>query len=223
MPSRSKKTYMVIGLGRFGSNVASTLYAEGHEVLAVDTDMSRVQSIVDEKLVEDAVQIDAIDSNALRKLELEKFEAIIVAVGSSIESSVLITANLKELGYENIIAKASNALHGKILEKIGVKKIIYPEAEMGRRLAKQILGISFLEEFALSDTFSIAEVALPEKYCGKAIVDSNIRSDYHLNILAIRRAGGHFSVSPNPKTNLQKEDHLLVMGTHDDIDIFRTL
>lgn len=223
MQNRSKSSFMVIGLGRFGTNVAHTLFQEGHDVLAVDMDMNRVQAIVDEKKVTDAIQLDAIDSTSLRKLELEKFESIIVAIGSSIENSVLISANLKELGYENIVAKACNNLHGKILEKIGVKNIIYPEAEMGRRVAKQVLGLSFLEEYALSDTFSIAEVPLPEKYFGQAISESNIRSEHHLNILAIRRAGGHFSVSPTPKTNLHKDDYLLVMGTHNDIEVFRGL
>ena len=212
---------MVIGLGRFGSNVAKILFEQGHDVLVIDRDMDMVQSVIDQKIVENAMQLDAIDAVSLRKLELEKFEAVIVAIGGSVEDSLLTAATLKELGVTRIVAKASDVMHGKILEKIGVDQIVYPEAEMGVRVAKQLLGLSFLEEFALNENFSIAEVPLPEAFEAKTLQESNIRSEHQLNILAIRRAGGHFSVSPTPKAALQKGDHILVLGTHNSIEAFR--
>lgn len=222
MPDKDSN-YLVIGLGRFGRNVARTLYTHGYEVLAIDQDMSAVQSVIDEKIVSNAVQMDATDIQTLKKLELDRFEAIVICIGGGVEDSVLVAANLKDLNVHNIVAKASNQIHGKILERLGVNTIVYPEAEMGDRVAKQLIGLSFLEEFALNENFSIAEVRLPDKYAGSSLAETDIRSGHHLNVLAIRRVGGHFNVSPTPKTNLQKEDHLLVLGTHDDIDSFRNI
>ena len=220
---QEEKSFLVIGLGRFGSNVAQVLYENGHDVLAIDKDMNAVQSLIDSKSIANAMQVDAIDSNTLKRLEVDKFEACVVCVGTSIEDSVLTVANLKELSANKIIAKASSALHGTILEKIGVDSIVYPEAEMGRRVAKQLIGLSFLEEYALNENFSIAEVPLPMQYESQSLAQTDIRSMHQLNILAIRRAGGQFNISPSPKTNLQKNDHLLVLGTHESIEEFRNL
>jgi trk system potassium uptake protein TrkA len=216
-----KENFLVIGLGRFGSNVAKVLYENGHDVLGVDDSIDAVQTVIDAKLINNAMQLDATDSNSLKKIEIEKFAAVIVAIGSSIEDSVLVTANLRELGVKKIIAKASTEMHGKILDKLGVEKIVYPEAEMGRSLAKQIIGLNTLDEFALSEDISIAEVMLPKEFHGKSLSETNIRSSYGLNILAIRRAGGDFSLTLTPQTTLQPDDYLLVIGHHLDIDRFQ--
>ena len=221
MANKDKKSFLVIGLGRFGSNVAREFHEQGHDVLAVDNAMSAVQSVIDSRYVANAMQIDAIDKSSLKKLEVEKFDAVVVAIGTNIEDSVLIAATLKELNVKKIVAKASASLHGMILEKLGVDKVVYPEAEMGRTVARQLLGQNFLEEFALNENFSIAEVPLPAEYESMTLADTDIRSKHHLNVLAIRRAGGHFNVSPTPKTGFQKEDHLLVLGTSENIDAFR--
>lgn len=221
MPNKEQGNYLVIGLGRFGRNLAETLFAHGYEVLAIDTDMEAVQSVIDEKIVEHAMQVDATDALALKKLEIDKFDAVAVCIGTDIESSVLITATLKDLEVANIVAKASDNIHGKILERLGVNTIIYPEAEMGSRVAKQMIGVSFLEEFALSESFSIAEVHLPPAYEGQTLAETDIRSKHHLNVLAIRRAGGQFNVSPTPKTSFQKNDSLLVLGNTEDIRNFK--
>ena len=160
MPREERGNYLVIGLGRFGKNVAATLYENGHDVLAIDQSMENVQSSIDEKLVANAMQLDATDMSTLQKLELDKFDSVIIAIGTNIEDSVLIAATLKDLEVKNIVAKASNAIHGKILERIGVNTLIYPEAEMGKRVAKQLIGLSFLEEFALSENFSILQTQI---------------------------------------------------------------
>lgn len=221
MPNGTRESYLVVGLGRFGKNVASTLHENGHDVLGIDTSLEEVQTVIDEKIITNAMQINATDTVTLKKLELEKFAAVVVCIGTDIENSVLICATLKDLNVNKIVAKASNAVHGKILERLGVEQIIYPEAEMGRRVAKELIGLNFLEKFALSETFSIAEIPLPDKYSEGSLADTDIRSKHHLNILAIRRAGGQFNVSPTPKTQLQKDDYILVLGTHEDIDEFK--
>ena len=216
-----KKNFLVIGLGRFGSNVAEAFYNNGHDVLAIDKDINVVQSVIDQKIIENAIQIDGIDSNSLSRLNLDRFDAVIVSVGTSIEDSLLICATLKELNANKVVAKASNQMHGRILEKIGVDLIVYPEAEMGRRVANQLMGLNFLDEFPLTENFSISEISLPNTYIAKTLAESKIRSEYSLNILAIRRAGGHFSISPSPATTFQEDDHILVIGTHDDIENFK--
>lgn len=216
-----KENFLVIGLGRFGTNVAKVFFENGHDVLAIDNSMDAVQSTIDNKVINNAMQLDATDSNSLKKIEIEKFAAVIIAIGSSIEDSVLITANLREMGVKKLIAKASTEMHGKILEKLGVEQIVYPEAEMGRTIAKQILGLNTLDEFALSQDISIAEVALPKDFHGKSLSETNIRSSFGLNILAIRRAGGEFSLTLTPQTTLQPDDYLLVIGNHADIERFQ--
>jgi trk system potassium uptake protein TrkA len=218
-----KKNFLVIGLGRFGSNVARSFYQNGHEVVALDQDMNVVQNAIDGYWLENAIQTDAIDANSLQKLQLDSFDAVVVSVGTSIENSLLICATLKDLGVKKVVAKASNQMHGRILEKIGVTDIVYPEAEMGKRIANQLMGLSFLDEFPLSENFSISEVNLPSKYYEKTLAEAQIRVDYHLNILAIRRAGGHFSVSPVASTVFQQGDNILVIGTHDDIESFKKI
>lgn len=223
MPTQERNSYLVIGLGRFGRNVARTLFENGHDVLGMDSEMSEVQAAIDEKILSDAIQINGTDTVALQKLELGKFAAIVICIGTDIENSVLIAATLKDLNVQKVIAKASNPIHGMILEKLGVDQIVYPEAEMGRRVARELIGLNFLEQFTLSETFSIAELPLPDEYANSQLAETDIRSKHHLNILAIRRAGGQFNVSPTPKTQLQKDDYILVLGTHDDIENFRDL
>ena len=218
-----KQNFLVIGLGRFGTNVAKVFHENGHDVLGIDNNMEAVQRAIDAKMIDNAMQVDAKDSISLKKVEIDKFAAVIVGIGSSIEDSVLITANLRELNVKKIIAKASTEIHGKILEKLGVDKVVYPEAEMGRSLAKQVLGLNQLDEFALSENISIAEISLPKVFHGKSLAETNIRSDYNLNILAIRRAEGSFSVTLTPQTSLHDDDYLLVIGTHDDIENFQSL
>ena len=221
MALEEKRSFLVIGLGRFGSNVAKAFYQNGHDVLAIDRDMNAVQKAVEDKLAQNAMQIDATDASSLRRLELDRFYSIIVSVGTCIEDSVLICATLKDLEVSNIIAKASSDMHGKILEKIGVGNIVYPEAEMGKKVANQLMGLSFLDEFPLTENFSISEVPVTPEFHSKTLSETEVRSKFKLNILAIRRAGGHFSISPSPSTTFQKEDMLLVIGTHDDIEAFK--
>jgi trk system potassium uptake protein TrkA len=148
---------LVIGIGRFGKSVATNLYSLGYEVLAIDKSEKKIQDIANE--VTHAVQIDARDEEALKALGIRNFDVAIVAIGDDIQSNILVSVMLKEIGVKTIIAKAKNAMHGKVLEKIGVDRVIYPERDMGLKVAQSLTSPNDLLDFIeLSSRYSIAEV-----------------------------------------------------------------
>jgi trk system potassium uptake protein TrkA len=147
--------YVVIGLGRFGTSVAQTLYQMGCEVLAIDTDEEKVQAVAN--IVTHAVQADATDENAMRALGLRNFDVAIISIGD-IQASILTTLVLKEMGIKRLVAKALSELHGRVLEKIGADKVIYPERDMGMRVAHNLVSGSILDYMELAPGYSIIEV-----------------------------------------------------------------
>lgn len=209
------KQYLVVGLGRFGESLARALCEQGHEVLAVDEDEELVNDIA--PYVTQAVQIDATDEAALESLGVRNFDAAIVSIGQNMRDSILICVLLKELGVPHLIAKATDELHGKVLRKIGVDRVVFPEREMGVRLAKTLLTPNVLEMMELSEDHQLAEVLLPPKWVGQSIAGVDVRRKYGFSILAIRR-GGQFLVSPAADTLFIAEDVLLVLGATRDID-----
>ena len=209
------RQYLVLGLGRFGESLAKTLYKEGHEVLAVDADAELVDGIA--PYVTQAVQIDATDEGALESLGVRNFDAAIVSIGQNMRDSILVCVLLKELGVPYLIAKATDDLHGKVLRKIGVDRVIFPERDMGIRLAKSLLTPNVLEQIELSDDFQLVEIILPMKWVGDTIIGVDVRRKYGISILAIHR-GGEFIVSPSPDLMFETGDILLVLGKKDDID-----
>ncbi|NLI22081.1 MAG: TrkA family potassium uptake protein [Clostridiales bacterium] len=209
------RQYLVLGLGRFGESLAKTLYKEGHEVLAVDADPELVDGIA--PYVTQAVQIDATDEGALESLGVRNFDAAIVSIGQNMRDSILVCVLLKELGVPYLIAKATDDLHGKVLRKIGVDRVIFPERDMGIRLAKSLLTPNVLEQIELSDDYQLVEIILPMKWVGDTIIGVDVRRKYGISILAIHR-GGEFVVSPSPDLMFETGDILLVLGKKDDID-----
>lgn len=214
MKERNRQ-YLVLGLGRFGESLAKTLYKEGHEVLAVDADPELVDGIA--PYVTQAVQIDATDEGALESLGVRNFDAAIVSIGQNMRDSILVCVLLKELGVPYLIAKATDDLHGKVLRKIGVDRVIFPERDMGIRLAKSLLTPNVLEQIELSDDYQLVEIILPMKWVGDTIIGVDVRRKYGISILAIHR-GGEFVVSPSPDLMFETGDILLVLGKKDDID-----
>jgi len=209
------KQFLVLGLGRFGKSIAKTLCELGHEVLAVDADEELVQSIAPH--VTQAMQLDATDEALLASLGVNNFDAAVVSIGQNTRDSILVCVLLKELGVPYLIAKANDDLHGKVLRKIGVDRIIFPERDMGVRVARSILMPNVLELMNLSDDYQIMEIRVPEKWVGNSIIGLNVRRHFGVNILAIHRQG-RFLVSPAPDLLFETDDTLLVMGKKDDID-----
>ncbi len=209
--SQKAKTFAVIGLGRFGTSVAQTLCALGHEVLAVDRNESRVAAVADS--VTHAMVADTTDERALKRIGIRNFDCVILSVGDDIRASILSTVLMKEQGAPYVIAKASDALHAKLLEKTGADKVVLPEHEAGIRLARSLVSGSIIDYLDLSDKYSITETRIPEKWAGKTLIDLNVRRNYDVSVIAIRR-GEEILVTLDPKAPLQRGDVLVMIGTN---------
>ena len=178
------KTFIVIGLGRFGSAVATELCTLGHEVLAVDTDAEKIQRVANQ--VTHAVTGDARDATVLRALGARNYDCAVVATGDDIGNSALITLNLKELGLKQVICKAQSHVHRKVLEKIGADRVVFPEYETGLKLAQGLSSSNVLNFIELSDDYGIVELTTPKSWKGKTLAELNVRAKYHVNIIAVR-------------------------------------
>lgn len=210
---------LVIGLGRFGAATAGQLARLDREVLAVDTDMGLVQKWSDR--ITHAVQADARSLDALRQIGAQDFQIAVCAVGSSIEASVLITANLVDLGIPQIWAKAINQSHGKILSRIGANHVIYPEAEAGERVAHLVSG-RMLDYIQFDDDFAIVKMYPPSYVRGKSLAESQVRSRFNLTVVGVKSPGGEFTYA-TPETVVSNHDLIIISGHQNDIERFAAL
>ncbi|MBN1778232.1 MAG: TrkA family potassium uptake protein [Clostridiales bacterium] len=209
------KQFMVLGMGLFGSSLAKALHELGHEVLAVDSDADLVEAIA--PYVTQAVQIDATDEAALQELGVRNFDAVIVSIGKKLRDSILVCVIIKELGVPYLIAKATDEIHAKVLRKIGVDRVVFPERDMGVRVAKSLSTPNVLEMMEFSGDYQLIEIILPAKWAGHSIIEVDVRRKYGISILAIQR-NGQFIVSPLPEAVFETGDILLVLGQKDDIN-----
>ena len=210
-----KRQYIVMGLGRFGASVALHLSAMGHEVLAVDCDEHLVHAVAPH--VAQAIQADATDETALAEMDVGSFDAAVVAIGTNTRDSILVTVLCKEAGVPLVVAKAVDDLHAKVLRKVGADRVVFPERDMGQRVARTLDTPNIIELLELSGDYRVAEIAAPEKWCGRTLQDVNVRRDYGLSVIAVRR-GAEFIASPGADTALRIGDILLVLGTVKDIE-----
>lgn len=210
---------LVIGLGRFGAATAGQLQRLGREVLAVDEDPALVQKWAER--VTHAVLADARSLDALRQIGADEFSIAVVATGSSIESSVLITANLVDLKIPQIWSKAISQSHGKILARIGANHVIYPEAEAGERVAHLVSGrmIDFIE---FDDDFVLVKMYPPKPIRGLSLTESKVRSKYNITVVGVKSPGKPFTYATE-QTVVSNHDLIIVSGTERDIDRFASL
>ncbi|WP_423919135.1 potassium channel family protein [Frigoribacterium sp. 2-23] len=199
---------LVIGLGRFGAATAGQLERQDRDVLAVDTDAGLVQKWADR--VTHAVQADARSIDALKQIGAQDFSIAVVAVGSSIEASVLITANLVDLKVPQIWAKAISQSHGKILARIGANHVIYPEREAGERVAHLVSG-RMLDYIEFDDEFAIVKMYPPKPVRGISLAQSNIRKKHGVTVVGVRSPGGAFHEA-TPETVISNHDLIIVSG-----------
>ncbi|WP_251548985.1 potassium channel family protein [Neobacillus muris] len=212
-----KKSFAVIGLGRFGGSICRTLADEGMEVLAIDSNEERVNEFA--MIASHAAVGDSTDEAVLKSLGIRNFDHVIVAIGDDIQSSILTTLILKELGVGYITAKAQNDYHEKVLMKIGADYVVHPERDMGKRIAHNMTSSNVVDYLELSDEHSIVEIVANRKLGGHTIMDMDIRKKYGLNIVAIKR-GDDIIVSPLASEMIQINDVLIVIGNDADIDRF---
>jgi len=212
-----KKEFVVIGLGRFGGSIVEELVRLGADVMAIDSDPERVEDYA--KIATQAVIADATDEEALKSLGLQNFEHVIVAIGDDIQASILATLILKEFGVPQITAKAQNDYHAKVLHKIGADFIVHPERDMGIRIANNIMSHNVLDYLELSDEYSIMEIKSNDRIAGYSIKDLDIRANYGINIIGIKR-GEQIIISPGADEKILLGDVLLVIGAVVDINRF---
>jgi len=209
------KQFIVVGLGRFGSSLATTLYNAGYDVMGVDSDQEIIQNIVDN--ITHAVQADATDENTLKALGARNFDVAIVSIGGNIQASILVTLILKEIGIKYVVAKAQNELHGKVLYKIGADRVVFPERDMGIRVAHNLVSSNILDYIELSPEYSIVEITAIPAWFDKSLRQLDMRIKYGLNVMAIKRHNDVI-ISPHADDMILKGDVLVVVGQKRDIE-----
>lgn len=208
------KQIAVLGLGRFGVSVASSLERLGVEVMGVDIDQEKVAEIAPN--ITHAVQADLLDAEALDSLGLRNFDVVILSI-KNVEISCLTTIAIKDHGAKYVVAQASGDAHAKILERIGADKIIMPEKDMGSRLARNLAGSNIIDYMELSSRHSLLEITTPDEWVGHTLKENNIRNKYGINIVAIR-SGKNLQVSPKSDDIIHDGDVLVVIGENEDIE-----
>lgn len=207
---------VVIGLGRFGSSLAATLIEMGHEVLGIDSDEERVQQ--QSGLLTHVVQADTTSESTLRQLGVADAVTAVVAIGADVEASVLTTGALVDVGVPNIWAKALTKPHGRILQRVGAHHVVFPEAEMGSRVARLLTG-ELIEYFALDEDFVLIETQVPRNLAGKKLGDTDLRAHYKVTVVCIKPEGQAFTYAESA-TVLGEHDLIVVAGHRGDIDRF---
>ncbi len=212
-----RKTFMVIGLGRFGSALAVALTKLGHEVMGVDRSMDVLEDLKD--LVSEVVQLDGTNPRALRDLGVQDYDACIVGRGEDLGDSISITMNLRDLGARHIIAKAVSDRHARVLEKIGADQVVFPERDMGERLAHMLVSARISDFFELAPNVSVLEIEPPTSTVGRNLVQLALRPTYGITVIGIRR-GEQFMHSPGGDTVVNDGDRLVVLGEETAIEEF---
>ncbi len=207
----SRRQFAVLGLGKFGKSVATTLANAGYEVIAVDHDDERVNEIADE--VTYAIKADITEQGILENLGIKNVDAVVVAMALDLGTSVMATIRAKEAGAKYILAKASDVMHGSILKKVGADEVIYPEKAMGARIAKKMISNNFLDLYELSKTFSMVEIKVPEQWAGKTLIQLNLRKK-GINVIGLME-GDKVTVNVDPQLPLPKDETLIIVANNE--------
>ncbi|MGG0239444.1 potassium channel family protein [Bacillus rhizoplanae] len=215
-----KKQYAVIGLGRFGSSIVNTLVEAGNEVLAIDSNERRVNELEDSAT--HAIIADATEEETLKAIGIRNIDTVIVAIGNDIQASILTVLVLKELGVNKVVVKALNKRHGQVLEKIGADWVIFPEWDMGERVAHQLMLPNVLNFIELAKDYNIEEIKVHSSMSGTSLKELDIRAKFNLNVIAIKNKEG-INISPSPDEVIQEGDGLVMIGKKGNLHRFANL
>jgi trk system potassium uptake protein TrkA len=210
------KQYAVIGLGRFGTSVARTLFKLGQEVLAIDTDEDRLRYVAEE--VTHTLLADTTDANTLKSIGVANFDVVIVAIGDNVQDNIMTTLLLKEQGAPFVVVKAQNKMQGRVLEKIGADRVVYPERDMGKRIAHNLVVPNLVDYIELSAGFRICEIIAPKEMSGKSLKDLELRHKFNVNVILIKKATGETIFSPSALDIVQVGDVLVLAGEKEALD-----
>ena len=211
------KQCLVIGLGRFGTAVATTLYEIGHEVVAVDVEEEHVENVMN--LVTHAAVLDATEERALRSIGVADFDVVIIAIGADIQSNILATLNAKSLGASYVVCKAIDDTARRVLEKLGADLVIRPEHDMGVRLARQIATPNIVDTLDLGSNYAIVEIEVNDRLRG-TLRDLNLTNRFGVQVIALNRAG-HIEITPRAENEVHSHDKIVVIGNTHGIDELR--
>ncbi|QSJ14277.1 TrkA family potassium uptake protein [Nostoc sp. UHCC 0702] len=209
--------FAVIGLGRFGRSVCSTLSRLGYQVLATDIDEKRVSEALNDEIVGHALQLDSTEASALKEAGIFEFDTVIIAIGNYIQESIITTLNVKEGGVPHVVAKASSEVHQKLLKRVGADHVVFPEYEAGCALARTLTKPSILDRFDLDPDNSIVELIVPDEFHGKTVAELQLRNRYGLNLLAVSQ-DGKFQINPEANRRLERGSAMVVIGCNKDIN-----
>ena len=213
--SKSKdKQYLVIGCGRFGSSVAKKMCQLGNEVMVIDKDEDSINNIAE--LVTHTAIVDVTEERDLKSIGLGNFDVVIVAISSDIRASIMATVMAKEMGVPKVVCKAKDELQAKVLYKIGADKVVFPERDMGIRLAYNLASENILDQINLDPEYSIMEIVTPQNWVGKTIIELNLRAKYDITVLAVKTHSG-LKVMPSPNYKMQEKNILIIIGNTDKI------
>jgi trk system potassium uptake protein TrkA len=215
-----KRQFVVIGLGSFGSSVAKTLYTLGNEVLAVDSDEAIVREIADH--VTHAAQVDTADEKSLRDLGISNFDVAVIGMGSDVQASIMATLIVKDLGVKYIISKAHDEKHAKLLYKIGADRVVFVERDMGVRVAHNIVASNILDYIELSPDYNIAEIVSPEAWYGKTLREIDVRANYGLSVIAIKR-DHDVNIAPLADDIVRPNDTIIAIGATKELNKFENI
>lgn len=205
----SNREFAVFGLGKFGRSVASTLAANGCEVIAIDINEEKVQDISDS--VTFAVRADVTDQDSLQQLGIGNMDVAFVTISGNLEASIMATILAKEFGVPYVVAKATNELHATVLRKVGADEVVFPESEMGARIARNMISGNFIDLIELSSQISIVEMPVPSAWIGKTLRELNIRDRFGVNLIALK-LGEQLDVNILPDTPLEEKETIVVVG-----------
>ena len=208
------KQYIVIGCGRFGSSVAKKMCQLGNELMVIDKDDYSIENIA-EQVTHTAI-VDVTEERDLKSIGLGNFDVVIVAISSDIRASIMATIMAKEMGVPKIVCKAKDELQAKVLYKIGADKVVFPERDMGIRLAYNLASENILDQINLDPEYSIMEIVTPTNWVGKTIIELNLRAKYDITVLAVKTTSG-LKVMPSPNYKMQEKNILIIIGNTDKI------
>lgn len=206
--NKNKRQFAVIGLGKFGMSVAMTLAQAGYEVIAVDNDGEKIQDISD--YVTYAIKADATEAGVLEKIGVKNVDAAVIGVATDLGASIMTIIRAKEAGAPYVLAKANDSLQGDVLKKVGANEVIYPERSMGTRVAKKLISGNFLDLYELSQNFSMVELAIPEQWVGKNLIELDLRKK-GINVIGLME-GEKVTVNLEPKIPLPADATVIIVA-----------
>ncbi len=218
MKMKLKKQYAVLGLGKFGESVARTLENLGCDVIVVDNSAEKIQAIADS--VSFAIKADIAESNVIRSLGARNLDGAIIGVSENLEASIMATINAKEIGIPYVIAKAQNELHATILKRVGADTIVFPEKEMGSRVAKSLVSTNFADWIELSADYSLVEIEVPASWVGESLLNLSVRQRFDINVVGLIE-NGEVEVSLDPNKPLPEKGILILVGSNTALQKFK--